>query len=84
MDTVTESLASFDAVPTTVDVLFVGDYFTMITTTVLNEDLRLPDEDDNDFACRLASAYMLDYYGWDVAAVSQEIGIMYGEDEEEE
>ena len=36
-------------------VMFVGDYFTLMTTIVLDEKLRNEDESDNDFAVRIAS-----------------------------
>jgi len=48
-------------------VLFVGDYFSLMTTVVLTESLRNEDEDDDEFAIRLASVLMEEYYGWDVA-----------------
>jgi hypothetical protein len=48
-------------------VLFVGDYFSLMTTVVLTENLRNEDEDDDEFAIRLASVLMEEYYGWDVA-----------------
>ena len=57
-------------------VMFVGDYFTMIHTAVLHEHLRQEGEGDEDFAVRLASEFMVAYYGWDVAAVSNDVGVM--------
>jgi hypothetical protein len=48
-------------------VLFVGDYFSLMTTVVLTESLRNEDEDDDEFAIRLASVLMEEHYGWDVA-----------------
>jgi len=48
-------------------VLFVGDYLSLMTTVVLTENLRNEDEDDDEFAIRLASVLMEEYYGWDVA-----------------
>jgi hypothetical protein len=65
-----------DNVPLTRSVLFIGEFFSLITTVVLEDELRHPDEIDEDFALRLASEFMLGYYGWDVAAVSHDIGIM--------
>lgn len=75
-----------DAVPLSVNVLFVGEYFTMITTVILDDKFRKPGEGDEDLAVRLASEFLLAMYGWDVAAVSTQIGVMddaYDEDEEE-
>lgn len=65
-----------DLVPLTKSVMFVGDYFSMITTVVLNEELRKEDESDEDFAIRLAGVLIQEFYGWDVVAVSNEIGLV--------
>lgn len=48
-------------------VLFVGDYFSLVTTV---------EGDSDDAAIAAASAMLLDYYGWDVAAVAHEIGVI--------
>ena len=63
-------------------VMFVGNYFTLMTTVVLDETLRQEDESDEDFAVRTASVFMKEYYGFDVASVSHEIGVEF-EDEDE-
>ena len=57
-------------------VMFVGDYFTLMTTIVLDEKLRNENESDNDFAVRVASIFMNEYYGFDVEAVSNNIGVV--------
>ncbi len=57
-------------------VMFVGDYFTLMTTVVLDDKLRLDEESDEDFAVRTASVFMKEYYGFDVASVSNDIGIV--------
>lgn len=57
-------------------VMFVGDYFTLMTTVVLDESLREKNEDDNDFAVRLASTFMKAHYGFDVEAVANDIGVV--------
>lgn len=57
-------------------VMFVGDYFTLMTTVVLDEKLREEGEEDNDFALRIASVFMREYYNFDVEAVSNSIGIV--------
>jgi len=57
-------------------VMFVGDYFTLMTTVVLDEKLRNEDEGDNDFAVRVASVFMNEYYGFDVESVSNSIGVI--------
>jgi len=63
-------------------IMFVGDYFTLMTTIVLDNNLRNEDESEHDFAIRCASVFMKDYYGFDVASVSNSIGIVdeYGEE----
>lgn len=66
------------------NVMFVGDYFSLITTVVLEEELRNEGEDDADFAIRLASVWLQEHYGWDVGAVSNEIGIIENDAEEDE
>ena len=53
-----------------------------MTTVALDEALRIEDESDYDFAVRLASVFMKEYYGFDVASVSHEIGVEF-EDEDE-
>lgn len=54
-----------DMIPLTRTVMFVGDYFTMMTTVVLDEGLRYESEDDDDFAVRLATVFLSEYYGFD-------------------
>lgn len=66
-----------DEIPNTKDVMFVGEYFTLITSVQLDERLRTPeDEDDDDFAIRLASVWLGEYYGWDVLEASNEVGVV--------
>jgi hypothetical protein len=57
--------------------MFVGDYFTLMTTIVLDESLRnLDEDDDRDFAVRLGSEFIKSYYGFDVKKVSNSIDEM--------
>lgn len=56
--------------------MFVGDYFTLMTTIVLDETLREANESDNDFAVRVGSTFIRGHYGFDVEAVSNEIGVV--------
>jgi len=65
-----------DEILLTRNVMFIGDYFTLIHTVVLHEELRQPDEHDEDMAVRLASEFFLSYYGFDIAAASTDIGVM--------
>lgn len=75
-------MEQIDSVGLSKNVVFVGDYFTLMTTVVLEEILRNKNEDEYDFAVRLASIFMKEYYGFDVASVSNEIGVDF-EDEDE-
>lgn len=70
-----------DEILLTRTVMFVGDYFTLMTTVVLDEKLRNDGEEDNDFAVRVASVFMNEYYGFDVEAVSNNIGVVDGDGE---
>lgn len=65
-----------DEILPTRTVMFVGDYFTLMTTVVLDEKLREENEGDEDFAVRIASIFMKEYYGFDVEEVSIHIGIV--------
>jgi hypothetical protein len=65
-----------DIIPQTRTIMFVGDYFTLMTTIVLDDNLKEPNEDDKDFAVRLASTFIKGHYGFDVEAVSNDIGIV--------
>jgi hypothetical protein len=65
-----------DQIPLSKTVMFVGDYFSLMTTVILEEQLRNEGEDDSDFAIRLAGVLLEEYYGWDIVAVSKEIGVV--------
>jgi hypothetical protein len=65
-----------DRIPLTRTVMFSADYFTLLTTVVLVEDLRLEGESDDDLAVRLASAWLLEHYGFDVAGASNAAGVL--------
>lgn len=69
-------MQEIDDIRLTRTVLFVGDYFSMMSTVVLSEEHRNLEESDEDFAIRLASVLLKEHYGWDVAAVSNEIGVV--------
>jgi hypothetical protein len=76
------SLPEIDNIKLTKEVIFVGDYFTLITTVVLDEQLRERFEDDHTFAKRLAGVWLKEHYGWDVIAVSNEIGVDFQDEED--
>jgi len=67
-----------DEVPDVRDVLFVGEFFTLLTSVVLIEEFRVACESDDDLAVRLAGACLRQSYGWEVAAVAHEVGIVEG------
>jgi hypothetical protein len=73
---------TIDEIQLSKTVMFVGDYFTLMTTVVLIEEFRLLDETDEDFAVRLASVFLEEHYGWNVGAVSNDIAIV--DDEEDD
>jgi len=80
------AVSDVDKIELTRTVMFVGDYFSLMTTVVLSENLRYEEESDEDFAVRLATVLMEEYYGWDVAAKANEIGVMddsYDEEDDE-
>lgn len=59
-------------------VMFVGEYFALTTTVVLDNELRRDGEDDDvAFAARLAATFMAEHYGFhDLAGKSQRVGIV--------
>jgi hypothetical protein len=57
-------------------VVFVGDYFTLMTTVKLEESLRNENEDDDAFAIRLAAVWMGEHYGWDVLEAANDVGVV--------
>lgn len=66
-----------DEVPMVKSVLFVGDYFSTMTTVVLNEALREGNEDDEEFAIRLATVLLEEFYGWDMEkAATISVGVV--------
>jgi hypothetical protein len=66
-----------DVIPFVKSVMFVGEYFTLVTSVQLDERLRLEsDADDDDFAIRLAGIWLGEYYGWDVLGASQEVTVL--------
>jgi hypothetical protein len=75
---------SIDTVELSKTVMFVGDYFTLMTTVVLDEKLREENEDDKDFAVRVAGIFIEEYYGFDVRSVANSIGVIDEDGEEVE
>lgn len=54
-----------DEIEMTKTVLFIGDYFALTTTVVLDEGLRHDGESDDDFAMRIAAVFLSEHYGFD-------------------
>lgn len=65
-----------DEIPLTRTVLFSAEFFTMMSTVVLDEKFREPGESDDNFAIRLASLWIRQYYDFDVAGASIAIGVL--------
>lgn len=66
-----------DRIDNTKTVMFVGDYFALTTTVILDEDLRHEDEEDEDFAIRIATIFLSEHYGFDeIDEKSNQIGIV--------
>lgn len=70
------TMTAIDEIEVARTVLFVGDYFALTTTVVLDEKLRYDDEDDDEFAIRLAITLMQEYYDWDIEGKSNSIGVV--------
>jgi hypothetical protein len=69
-------MKTIDEITLNKTVMFVGDYFTLLTTVKLEEVLRVEGEADDEFAIRLASVWMGEHYGWDVLEASNEVGVV--------
>jgi hypothetical protein len=69
-------MKTIDEISLNKTVMFVGDYFTLLTTVKLEESLRVEGEVDDEFAIRLASVWMGEHYGWDVLEASNEVGVV--------
>jgi hypothetical protein len=69
-------MSTIDKISLNKTVMFVGDYFTLLTTVKLEESLRVEGEVDDEFAIRLASVWMGEHYGWDVLEASNEVGVL--------
>lgn len=68
------TLDEFDAVPLVKSVLFVGDYFSLITT------VEVDDAEDTDAAIKRAGEFLLAQYGWDVAAAATQGAAIMGDE----
>ena len=66
-----------DKIPLIKNVVFIGEYFSLITTVSLDEaeELREEGEDDSDLAIRMASYWLKQFYGWDVQEAALTIGV---------
>jgi hypothetical protein len=67
-----------DKIPLIKNVVFIGEYFSLITTVSIDdesESLREEGDDDSEFAIKLASEWLKQFYGWDVHEAALTIGV---------
>lgn len=66
-----------DKIPMIKNVVFIGEYFSLITTVSIDEaeELREEGEDDSGLAIRMASDWLKQFYGWDVHEAALTIGV---------
>lgn len=69
-------MTEIDEIPLSKTILWVADYFSLANTVVLVESLREEGEDDDEFAIRLSKQWMLEYYGWDLDSVCDDVGVV--------
>lgn len=58
------------------NVMFIGDYFSMIVSVAVSEDDLQDGEIYEDACLRAAGNLLKQQYGWDVVAVSNHIGVL--------
>lgn len=58
------------------NVIFIGDYFSMIVSVAVLEEDVAPNENYEDACLRAAKALMQHHYGWDVESVCNHIGVL--------
>lgn len=58
------------------NVMFIGDYFSMIVTVGLSEEDVQRGESKEDACLRVAKLLMKNHYGWDLESVCNHIGIL--------
>lgn len=65
-----------DLVGQTKNVMFIGDFFSMIVSVAVSPDSMKDGEVYEDACLRLANEMLKEQYGWDVQAVSNHVGIL--------
>jgi hypothetical protein len=68
--------ADIDNVPTYKTVVFVGEYFTLMSTVELVDELREGSESDDELAIRTAATWLESHYGWDMNVHSHQAGVI--------
>ena len=58
------------------NVMFIGDYFSMIVSVAVSEESVKEGESYEDACLRSAGTLLKEQYGWDVVAVSNHIGVL--------
>jgi len=65
-----------DEIPNVKNVIFIGDYFSMIVSVAVPGSKVKDGEAYEDACLRSAGTLMKEHYGWDVQAVSRHIGVL--------
>lgn len=65
-----------DEIANVKNVIFIGDYFSMIVSVAVPESEIRDGEIYEDACLRAAGRLMKEQYGWDVQAVSNHIGVL--------
>lgn len=65
-----------DEIPNYKNVIFVGEYFTLISTVELVEESRQDNETDDELAIRSAATWLEHHYGWDMNKDAHQAGVM--------
>lgn len=65
-----------DNIPTYKNVIFAGEYFTLMSTVEVLDDVRMEGESDDELAIRSASAWLKHHYGWDMEEHATAAGIV--------
>lgn len=65
-----------DQIPTFKNVIFVGEYFTLMSTVELLEEARQEGETDDALAIRSAATWLKYHYDWDMNEHAHEAGVV--------
>ena len=65
-----------DQIPIYKNVIFVGEYFTLMSTVEILEEARQEGESDDELAIRTAAAWLSHHYDWDMEKHAHEAGVI--------